>query len=271
MTDTAQDEMRVAKPLMGLSRRIKTYFIRGLAVLLPTVLTFGFLAYVYLFIQEKITVYVNYGLVELILWVQQGNGPTRHALEGIFVRGFAGSALGFFMTLVGICIIGALLASVTGRFIWRGAEALIMNTPVLRRVYPTIKQITDFVLTREDAQKLFSKVVAVEYPRKGVWSLGLVTGSGQRQVREKMQGETLSILIPNSPTPLTGYVIMVPREDTIPLDMTIEEAFRFCLSAGVVTPDSHSISAPTLAAVVPTDKKEGVHPAKATNGEEGGR
>ena len=132
---------------------------------------------------------------------------------------------------------GALLASVVGRALWRVVEAFIMSTPVLRRVYPYVKQVTDFVLTQEEQQRMFSRVVAVEYPRQGIWSVGFVTGSGVERVRQKVQKEFLTVLIPNSPTPVTGYVIMVPKDQTIALEMTIEEAFRFCVSAGVVTPD----------------------------------
>ncbi|MHC4264866.1 MAG: DUF502 domain-containing protein [Planctomycetota bacterium] len=109
-----------------------------------------------------------------------------------------------------------------------------MNTPLLRRVYPYVKQITDFFLTEEEHRKKFSRVVAeeehrkkfsrvvaVEYPRKGVWSIGFVTGSGIQKVSDTVEEEFLTVLIPNSPTPVTGYVILVPKEQTIPLDMTV--------------------------------------------------
>ena len=83
---------------------------------------------------------------------------------------------------------------------------------------------------------MFSRVVAVEYPRKGIWSMGMVTGSGIKKIVDKVEKEFLTILIPTSPTPFTGFVIMVPKEQTIDLDMTVEEAIRFTVSAGVVTP-----------------------------------
>ena len=83
---------------------------------------------------------------------------------------------------------------------------------------------------------MFSRVVGVEYPRKGIWSMGLVTGSGIKKIIAKVEKEFLTILIPTSPTPFTGFVIMVPKEDTVDLDMTIEEALRFAVSGGVITP-----------------------------------
>jgi len=153
----------------------------------------------------------------------------------LFVDGL-GSIAGFLIALISVCILGALLASVVGRTLWRMIEKFIMNTPFLRRVYPYVKQITDLLLTQAEQKQLFSRVVAVEYPRKGIWSIGFVTGSGLEKVVSTIRKEFLTILIPTSPTPFTGFVITVPRKQTIDLDMTIEEALRFIVSGGVVTP-----------------------------------
>jgi uncharacterized membrane protein len=222
--------------------RFKTYFLRGLAVLLPTVLTIWILVTAYGFIQKNISIHINRGLVHLIMLIQGENGISRDELTRVLVEGTAGSIMGFFVALVGVCIIGALLASVVGKAVWRMIESFIMNTPILRRVYPYVKQITDFVLTQEEKKKMFSRVVAVEYPRKGIWSIGFVTGSGIKRVVDNVKKEFLTVLIPTSPTPFTGFVIMVPREQTIELDMTIEEAFIFTFSAGVIAPDSDRIA-----------------------------
>ncbi len=146
--------------------------------------------------------------------------------------------------MIAVFIVGALLASVVGKAIWRMIEGFIMNTPLLRRVYPYVKQITDFFLTREEKKEMFSRVVAVEYPRKGIWSMGMVTGSGLKKVVDSVEKEFLTILIPTSPTPFTGFVIMVPKEQTIELDMTIEEALRFALSAGVIAPGNEQTVLP---------------------------
>jgi len=222
--------------------RFKTYFLRGLAVLLPTVLTIWILVTAYGFIQKNISIHINRGLVHLIMLIQGENGISRDELTRVLVEGTAGSIMGFFVALVGVCIIGALLASVVGKAVWRMIESFIMNTPILRRVYPYVKQITDFVLTQEEKKKMFSRVVAVEYPRKGIWSIGFVTGSGIKRVVDNVKKEFLTVLIPTSPTPFTGFVIMVPRKQTIELDMTIEEAFIFTFSAGVIAPDSDRIA-----------------------------
>jgi uncharacterized membrane protein len=228
---------------MSITRRFKSYFLRGLAVLLPTILTIWICVWIYQFIQAKISIHVNRALVWLIMLIQgQGGISYKEELTKIFIKGPAGSVIGFLIALAIVCIVGALLASVVGKAIWRIIENFIMNTPILKRVYPYVKQITDFVLTPEEQAKLFSKVVALEYPRKGIWSIGFVTGSGLRKVAENEKKEFLTVLIPNSPTPVTGYVIVVPKEQTIALDMTIEEAFRFTISAGVIAPNSQRMS-----------------------------
>ena len=223
---------------MGIAKRVKSYFFRGLAVLLPTIVTIWILAWGYSFIQKNISYYINQGLVWLIMRTPfLMNSWTEDMLTEFWVNG-AGSIAGFIIALIAVLIVGALLASVVGRTLWRMIEAFIMNTPVLRRIYPYVKQVTDFVLTQDEQKQLFSRVVAVEWPRKGVWSIGFVTGSGLKTVVDSVQKEFLTILIPNSPAAVTGWVAMIPKEETVALDMTVEEAFRFAISAGVVTPAS---------------------------------
>lgn len=94
---------------------------------------------------------------------------------------------------------------------------------------------------------MFSSVVAVEYPREGIWSMGFVTGSGIEKVVNNVKKEFLTIFIPTSPTPFTGFVIMVPREQTIELNLTMEQALRFVVSAGVIVPGREQpVSLPRL-------------------------
>jgi uncharacterized membrane protein len=223
--------------------RLKSYFLRGLAVLLPTIVTIWIFVWGYKFIQENISVHVNRGLVRLIMFLQGENGISKQDLTRILVEG-TGSIVGFLIALVIVFIVGAVLASVVGRSLWRMVEGFIMNTPFLRRVYPYVKQVTDFVLTQEEKKKMFSTVVAVEYPRKGIWSLGMVTGSGVKKIVDQAEKEFLTVLIPTSPTPFTGFVIMVPKDQTIELDMTIEEALRFAISAGVIAPAGERAALP---------------------------
>jgi len=219
---------------ISVAGRFKSYFLRGLAVLVPTIVTIWIFVWGYSFIQDNISSHIRDGLYWLMrkttgdAFVEELSKPWLN---------IALSAAGFLIALLIVCIVGALLASVVGRTLWRMIEKFIINTPLLRQVYPYVKQITDFLLIQEEEKKkMFSRVVAVEYPRKGIWSLGFVTGSGIKRVVENVKKEFLTVLIPTSPTPFTGFVIMVPKEQTIEMDMTVEQVLRFTVSGGVIAP-----------------------------------
>ena len=106
--------------------------------------------------------------------------------------------------------------------------------PLIRAIYSSVKQVTDFILKERSVE--FSGVVAVEYPRKGVWSLGLTTGGPMKHVQQRVDTELVTVFIPSSPTPVTGYVIQVPRKDVFELNMTIDEGLKFTVSGGVIKP-----------------------------------
>jgi uncharacterized membrane protein len=225
---------------MFLTSRFKSYFLRGLAVLLPTILTIWIFIWSYNFIQNNISIHINRAIVWLTMKLKGmdwNNEAARQAWEGFWVHGW-GSIAGFIIALIVVFIVGMILASVVGRSLWRYIEKLIMNAPFLRRVYPYIKQITDFLLIQNSKEQLFLRVVGVEYPRKGIWSIGMVTGEGLPRLVKNFRKEYLTVLIPTSPTPFTGFVIMVPKKETIELDITVEEALRFTISAGVITPST---------------------------------
>ena len=211
--------------------RFRSYFLRGLAVLLPTIVTIWIFVWGFRFIQDNISIHIKRGLVRLIIIA----GANKEELGRIWIDG-ALSIAGFLVALFAVCAVGAVLASVVGRTLWRVIEKFIMRTPFLRQVYPYVKQVTDFLLSSDEKKKIFSRVVAVEYPSKGIWSMGMVTGCGLKKLVDYVEKEFLTILIPTAPTPFTGFIIMVPKEQTIELDMPMEEALRFIVSAGVIAP-----------------------------------
>lgn len=240
---------------------------------MPTILTIWIFVQCYTFIQDKVSVHINRGVVRVLVasleWYPyiteedqiacivkenpqlQGNpGRINEILgdkdvlyktrievsEKYWVYG-PGQIIGFVIAIIGVCFLGAFLASVMGRTIWHLFEKAFMNAPLVKQVYPYIKQVTDFFLAKKSLS--FSKVVAFEYPRKGTWSVGLVTGQGLRKIINALGQEVMTLFVPTSPTPFTGYVIMVPKNETIELEMTIEEALRFVISGGVITPAEH--------------------------------
>jgi len=231
---------------MSITKKFKSYFFRGLAVLVPTILTIWIILWGYGFIQENISIHINKGLVYLTAILQgldwKKNPAVLKELGAFWVDGM-GAMAGFIIALVAVCILGMILASVVGKTLWRVVEKFIMRTPFLRQIYPYVKQVTDFILTQEEKKKMFSQVVAVEYPRKGIWSMAMVTGSGLKKVAEHVEKECVTVLIPSSPTPFTGYVVTVPTDEIIELDMTIEEALRFAVSGGVIAPKNNQFAA----------------------------
>lgn len=150
--------------------------------------------------------------------------------------------IGLFVAILVIYFVGALVRGSIGRRLHREGEEFLQKVPLVKKVYPSVKQITDFFLSDDQKKKMnFNRVVAVEYPRKGLWSIGLVTGDTMKDIQVNAGANCVTVFVPSSPTPFTGYVITVPRQDTIDLPITIEEALRFSISGGVVVPDNQRI------------------------------
>ena len=126
------------------------------------------------------------------------------------------------------------MAAGFGRMFWNLVEKGIFRLPLVRNVYSSVKQVTDFMFSENEIE--YTRIVAVEYPRKGVWSLGFVTGESMWQIREAAGEPVLSVLIPSSPMPVTGYTITVLKSETVDLDITLDQAFQFTISCGVVVP-----------------------------------
>ena len=140
-------------------------------------------------------------------------------------------------------LLGKFLAAGVGRFVWAIIDRAITRLPVIRNVYSSVKQVTDFMFTDREVE--YTQVVAVQYPRKGAWSIGFVTGEGMKEVHEHIKEPMLSILMPTSPMPATGFIITVPRSETIDLDITIDQAIQFVVSCGVVVPTEQQYTSET--------------------------
>lgn len=138
-------------------------------------------------------------------------------------------------------LLGKFLAAGIGRFFLVLFERGIFRLPLVRNVYGAVKQVTDFMLNEREME--YTRAVAVEYPRKGIWSLGFVTGESLPDLRAAANEPVLALMIPSSPMPLTGVTITVPKSETIELNMTLDQAFQFVISCGVVVPPTQIRSA----------------------------
>lgn len=154
---------------------------------------------------------------------------TKHLRRHLFIPAF----LALFMVV--LYLLGKLMKAGIGRFFLHYIEKMITQLPIIRNVYSSVKQVTDFALNENEMT--FTRIVAVEYPRRGIWSMGFVTGEGMRDIRQAAGEPILTVLMPTSPMPATGFTISIPKSETIDLDISIDQAVQFCVSCGVVIPD----------------------------------
>ena len=136
--------------------------------------------------------------------------------------------------VVSMYLLGTFLAAGFGRFLWNLLERGIQRLPLVRSVYSSVKQVTDLMVNESEVR--FTRVVAVEYPRKGTWSIGMVTSESLLDIRATAGEPVLAVLIPFSPLPITGTVVTVLKSETIDLNMTLDQAIQFIVSCGVVVP-----------------------------------
>ncbi|MEO1496135.1 MAG: DUF502 domain-containing protein [Planctomycetota bacterium] len=131
-------------------------------------------------------------------------------------------------------LLGKFLAAGIGRFFWNRAELLINRVPLVSNVYSSVKQVTDFLFSDNDLE--ISRVVAVEYPRKGIWTVAFCTGESLLDIESAANEPVMSVLIPTSPMPFTGFTITVKKSESVDLNLTLDQAFQFIVSCGVVIP-----------------------------------
>ena len=148
-----------------------------------------------------------------------------------------------------LCIF-VLVLYVLGKFVAARVASLfewaMQRLPLVRNVYASVKQVTDFMFRQ--AELRYTKVVAIEYPRPGIWAVGFVTGEGIEQVNSKIGEPCLTVVCPGSPMPVTGYAVTVAKSSAIELDITIDQALQYFVSCGVVVPPLQRASVASVAA-----------------------
>ena len=151
--------------------------------------------------------------------------------------------LGVIFFLVFTTFVGWIAKGVIGRFFIRNAETLVHRMPVVRSIYSGVKQIAETVFAQSD--RSFEKACLVEYPRKGIWAVGFISTIAKGEVQSKAAKDRplLSVFVPTTPNPTSGFLLFFPKEDVIQFDMSIEDAAKLVISAGLVYPDSKLVSA----------------------------
>ncbi|HWP39277.1 MAG TPA: DUF502 domain-containing protein [Tepidisphaeraceae bacterium] len=220
----------------------KRFFVRGLAALLPTLITVAIIWYILNFLWNS----VGWYLIQVIkqVWLGLVNaGLVQPTSAGHIGRVWGEEQLhtrvvGVLLAIVLIYILGLLVGNLIGRTFWKILENAVMKIPIVRAIYPAVKQVTDFLLSDRTQQFRASRVVAIQPHERGIWSIGLVTGQGPGAMNEATGQEMVMVFLPNSPAAFSGYVVVVPRNEVVELPLTVEEAMRLFVSGGVIVPGS---------------------------------
>jgi len=203
----------------------KRYFLTGLLVWLPLVSTVWVLT---------LMVDTLEGLVPAFLSPQ--------ALFGIAIPGFK-----LVLVLLVILLTGFLAANFLGQVLLDRGERLLGRIPLVRSIYNSIKQVSETILAPNG--QAFHQAVLIQYPRAGAWTIAFVTGAPGGEVAHKLPGEHISVYVPTTPNPTSGFFLMLPRHEVQPLDMGVDAALKYIVSMGVVVPPEAHPS-PTITATV---------------------
>jgi uncharacterized membrane protein len=197
------------------ARSIRNYLIGGLLVWIPIMVTVWVVRFLARILDQSLLLLPS---------------PWRpEALFGTYVPG-----LGVILSLLLLLLTGVVVKNLFGGRIVGGLESLVRRVPVIGPVYSGAKTFSETVLT--DKGSSFKQVLIVEFPRKGAWSVGFLTAENLEEVRARTGEDMISVFVPTTPNPTTGFIIVVRREEVMFLDMSVDEAFRMILTLGVVAP-----------------------------------
>jgi uncharacterized membrane protein len=211
---------------------VKKYIITGLLVWLPLAIT----VWVLLWVLGLIT-----GVFEALLSALQAVAPLslHNNLEAL--RHVPG--LGVLILVVALLLTGVFVANIFGQWWLRQWDRLLSNIPIVKSIYNSVKQVSDTLFS--SSGNAFREAVLVQYPREGSWTIAFVTGRPGGEVAEALPGEHVSLYVPTTPNPTSGFFLMMPRESVRPLAMSVDEALKYIISMGVVAPAAPAVAAPT--------------------------
>ena len=200
------------RPMMA---RLRRYIFTGLIVWMPLTITIIVFQFIFGYADN------------LLLLLPDAWQPK--ALFGFNIPG-----LGVAVVLIILFLTGFLASNYLGRVLLSLGSELMEHIPVVRSVYSAVKQISDTLFTNQG--RSFSKVVMIRYPQKDTWSLAFQTSESLGEVNMKMPGHMVSVFVPTTPNPTSGFLLMVSREDMIELDMSVDDALKMIISLGVIVP-----------------------------------
>ena len=207
----------------GMFAGLRASFLTGIVVIAPVALT--------VWLVWSLIGWVDGFVLPLIPYQFR---PERYI--GINLRG-----IGVIIFLLFTILVGWIAKGLIGKSLIRFAESLVDRMPVVRSIYSGVKQIAETVFAQ--SERSFEKACLIQYPRKGIWAIGFIstTAKGEVARRAETSGELLSIFVPTTPNPTSGFLLFFPREDVIELDMSIEDAAKLVISAGLVYPGQEKL------------------------------
>lgn len=217
-------------------KRIRRYLVAGILVWVPLGVTSA-LVYVAVRFTDKTLVLI----------------PKQYQPETVL--GFNIPGLGVILAFIVLLVTGVLAANFVGRAFVSGWESLMERIPVVRAVYSAAKKFSEIVFS--DSSQSFKKVLLIEYPRKGLYSLAFQTATDLGEIQERTGEEVVCCFVPTTPNPTSGLIIIVPTKDIIVLDMDVDEALKMVISLGVVVPTWRNDNMPELPLEMPQDAESG--------------
>ncbi|MAE50505.1 MAG: hypothetical protein CMH27_01715 [Micavibrio sp.] len=197
-------------------QRLRGYFLAGILVAAPI----------------SITIYLTYIFLNFIDSTVARVLP-KESYEGVY-GGTTMPGLGLLIAILFFIFVGWFATNFFGRLFIRASEFIVNRMPIIRTLYNATKQIFETVMASKS--QAFREPVMLEYPRKGVWSIGFVTGRTEGEVQRITENETINVFVPTTPNPTSGYLLFVPRSELKYLEMSVEEAIKLVVSAGIITP-----------------------------------
>jgi len=235
----------------GFVNDFKRNFLTGLAALFPILITFFLLSWFYGQIDQSIGTRVNRicrrlivssaGLFEKVFPgasqdIVQDRERRAEYVRQHFPRSL-GVAIGILGVVVIVYLIGKSIRGYVGGRIIRAVDRFFERFPVIKAIYPHARHVADLLFGQSRGRQ-FRHVVAVQYPRRGLYTVGFLTGDGLLDIEQAAGRSLVTVFVPTSPTPLTGFVIVVPRDEVLEMNMSVDEAFRYCITAGMLASDS---------------------------------
>lgn len=215
-TKQPDPEPQRAVPRLGIRRHLRGYFLAGVLITAPIGLT-TYLAWLFIH-------WVDLQVTPLL--------PPAYNPETYLPFGIPG--LGLLIVCVGLTMIGALTAGLLGRMWTNLTENILNRMPVIRSVYGAFKQIFETVLSQ--SSQSFRDVVLFEYPRRGSWAMGFITGRTEGEIQDLTEDDVVNVFLPTTPNPTSGYLLFIPKRELVVLSMSVEEGIKMVVSGGIVTP-----------------------------------